>query len=426
MVAAPPLLYTDPKTGELRRRRWTLTVMEGADQGATLELDQSPVLIGAAPAAALVLSDDTVSRYHLELDVFAEGIRLRDLDSTNGTFVGQARIRDAFIESGETFRLGRTVVRADSVSEPAAPEIDTDPLGIPLGGVERIGEALAVSATARSLFEDLRKVAQSPSTVLLEGEPGSGKATAAILLHKMSPRKQHTWFAVRIEDGLPEEAQDELLFGANGGSDPTAEHLRIGAFERANGGTLFLEAVDRLHPIVQRRLLRAIESGEIQRSGDLRRRRIDVRLVAATSSPDASKTLDSRLLRRLAVVRMRVPPLRERTEDLTHLARKFLEDAGRAQEIGPRLALRLEADPWPGNLDQLKAAMGDLVLPAAWIAPKQIEPRPPLQGDLRRAFVADLLAGESGSVTRAAKKLQVAQRALFRYLTHEAVDVDAS
>lgn len=422
MPLAPPLLYTDPRTGELRRRRWSLRVVDGVDLDRACTIEQTPALIGAAPAATLVLTDDTVSRYHLELDVFAEGIRLRDLDSTNGTFVGATRIRDAFVEPGEVFRLGRTTIRAEALEEPAAPEIDTDPLGLPLGAVERIGKALAVSVTMRSLFEDLRKVARSSSTVLFEGEPGVGKATLARTLHDLSARKAAPFITVTLARGA-EVAEAELrCFGGPGEDGPA------GAYERATGGTLFLEHIDHLPTAVQRRLLRVIESGELGRPGDARRRRVDVRLVVSTSSPAATAQLEPRLLRRLAVVRLVVPPLRERTEDLGPLAATILGELGAHLTLtspGPRLLATLARLPWPGNVDELQRALGALTEVPAWLV--AAAERGETTGDrLRRAALEDLLARAEGDVSALAERLGVPTPALWGWAAREDVDVDAS
>ena len=418
MPAAPPLLFTDLKSGELRRRRWSLSVVDGVDTGASATIDSTPALIGAAPAATLVLTDDTVSRYHLELDIFAEGIRLRDLDSTNGTFVGPTRIRDAFVEAGDTFRLGRTTVRAIAIEEAAAPEIDTDPLGLPLGAIERIGSALAVSIPMRGLFEDLRKVARSPSSVLLEGDAGAGKATCARILHDLSPRKAAPYIRVTVKKGVETSDVERLFFGS-GEADGSAQ----GAYEQAAGGTLFIEHVDHVPQSVQRRILRAIESGEVPSKSDQRKRRIDVRWIAATSSPSARVTLEPRLLRRLAVVRLRVPSLEERTEDLAPLARAFLASKSNGSPplmVGPRLGAALANQMWPGNVDALEAALTTLVHADAWFEASE----PP--GALRHALIEDAIAMHAGSVTAAARMLGSTTRALFAFAARADVDVDAS
>ncbi|MCC7386833.1 MAG: sigma 54-dependent Fis family transcriptional regulator [Deltaproteobacteria bacterium] len=420
MADPAPLLYTDPRSGELRRRRWRLEVIDGIDQGLKCTLEHSPALIGAAPAAALVLNDDTASRYHLELDLFAEGIRLRDLDSTNGTFVGTTRIHDAFIEAGDVFRVGRSVIRAEASSEAAAPEIETDPRGIPLGGVERLGEAIAVSEAMRAVFEKLRTIARSPSPVLLSGEPGVGKATTAAIIHQLSPRKAQPFVALDIDAALTIDGAEDALFGR---ADPDQETRIEGAFDRSNGGTLLLGGVDHLRASTQRKLLGAIESGEILPSGEGRRRRVNVRLLTTLSSRDAADRIEPKLLHRLAVVRLTIPPLRERAEDLIPLARLFLGALDPSLRIGARLEARLRMESWPGNLAQLRRELEALASPGRWI-PNE-EPLSPLAVDLRRAFVADFVGLHQGNVGRAAGDLAVPKRALFGFLTRHKVELDA-
>jgi len=420
VASGEPFLFTDPRTGELRRRFWRLVVEDGADAGKTADIEQSPALVGAAPAAALVLTDDTVSRYHLEIDAFAEGVRVRDLDSTNGTFVGTTRIRDAFLEPTDVFRVGRTVVRVESSDEPAAPEIETDPAGIPLGGVERLGNAVAMSTAGRALFEDIRKVARSSSRVLFEGEAGVGKAAAARLLHDLSPRKAQPFITLSLPVGLDSEAADRLLFGtAEDGAPP-------GACERTGSGTLFIEAVDRLPFATQRRLLRVVESGEVQRHGDPRRRRMDARIISSSTSPTSMGAgLDPKLLRRLGVVRLAIPPLRARKEDIVPIAIELLRRRGVAPGVlGPRLRARLLADGWPENVDQLELGLLALPEPSRWIG---APPAPPgLEAELRRALVEDQILSTEGSVTRAALALGVEVKVLFRYLARERIDLDAA
>lgn len=427
-VPPPLLLYSEPETGELFRRRWMLAVVDGTDRGAVVEIHHSPVLIGAAPAAQLVITDDTVSRYHLEIDVFADGLRLRDLDSTNGTYVGDQRIRDAFIENGSEFRVGRTTIRPIAIDESAAPEIDTDPHGAPLGAIERLNQALGVAGVTRDLFRSVRRVATSISSVLLEGEPGTGKATLARILHASSSRRDHPFvaFAPRSEDDVAEI--EASLFGLagtrNGGGEP-----RQSLFELARGGTLFIEEIEELPATLHLPLLRTIESGEIQRPGEERRIRVNARLVASSAIELRTHAgFDPALYRRIATVHLRVPPLRARSEDIGPLAEHFLERAsGKKATLGKSVVALLRSHGWPGNLDQLRAAVESLRRP---LEPDD-EIEHSLRGDeaifeesLKSVFIADAVARHAGHVSKAATELATSPRELFRYLSRRDVDLD--
>jgi DNA-binding NtrC family response regulator len=423
----PLLLYSHPATGELLRRRWFLEVVDGADQGTVTEIDHSPALIGAAPASALLITDDTVSRYHAEVEPFAEGVRLRDLDSTNGTFLGEDRVRDAFLENNDEFRVGRTAVRVRAEDELAASEIDTDPRGVPPGAIERVGHAIAVSGVSRELLRLVRKIAPSSSAVLFEGNTGVGKATLARLLHDLSPRKALPFVSFAPRAMIDEQEARQKLFGRGAKG---AMSSRPSLFETAKGGTLFIEDIGYLQDNLQEGLLRAIESGEIQRDGDDRKIRIDVRFVASTSRDLWKESRFSRALaRRVAVVRLRVPSLAERREDVRALAEHFYQQIHRE---GPALGAHsfrvLEQSPLPGNLDQLRVLVASCGADDA-LGPTDENhwgiPHTQLLSDLKRAFVNDVLEQRKGHVGRAAQDLHMSQADLFRFCRQHEVDLDA-
>ncbi len=387
MPNAPLLLYTRPETGELMRRRWQVIVVDGDDRGASAELEETPALIGAAPASTLVLTDDTVSRYHAEVDVFAEGIRVRDLDSTNGTYLeGEARVREGFVENGGTFRVGRTTIRTIAIDESAASEIPTDPNLKAPGGVLEIGGAILASDPMFNLIDNLRRVATSTSAVLFRGERGSGKATMARILHSFSSRARAPFVAVTAAD----------LHG---------EDHRI--FLRAHRGSLFIEDIERLDPRVQAELRSVADRGEVRPVGDDKVLRVDVRLFSATTvDPKSDARLDPVLLRRLSVVELIVPPLRDRPEDALAIARHRL----RALDllVGSKVEAAIRTNAWPGNVDGLLAALA----------------HPLAGGPLTGPLLDDALAARAGDVSALAEALEISTRGLFGWLAAYDVDLE--
>jgi transcriptional regulator of acetoin/glycerol metabolism len=371
------------------RRRWTLIVVDGDDRGNQAEIEDAPALIGAAPAATLVLTDDTVSRYHAEIDVFADAIRIRDLDSTNGTFTeAGARVREALVENGGTFRVGQTVVRIVAIDEPAGSEIPTDPTLQAPGTVLEIGNALAASPSTFVLFDDIRRVAISTSSVLFRGERGSGRATLARVLYTLSPRARSPFFAVDAADLRPEDYHR--------------------AFLRAHRGTLLIEDVEKLQPEVQAALRHTLERGEVRPHGDDKTLRVDVRVLSSTSIDLAkSPTFDPVLLRRIGVVQLVVPPLSERIDDAIAISNRAL--APRGLRVGPRVTALLRLHRWTRHVEELEAMLKD----------------PLADGPLVGPLLDDTVAELEGDVSRAAEKLSVSTGALFRRLAHYDVDIDA-
>ncbi|MEQ9498761.1 MAG: sigma 54-interacting transcriptional regulator [Deltaproteobacteria bacterium] len=419
MPNAPLLLYTHPDSGELFSRRWRLFVVDGTDRGATADIDDTPALIGAAPASSLVLSDDTVSRYHAEIDVFAEGLRVRDLDSTNGTFAApesgeesDERIRDAFIENGGAFRVGRTTIRLIAVDEPAASEIETDPHMAPPGAVEHFGPLVGVSAATREIFRVVRKVAPSSSAVLLEGEVGTGKAHLAYELHRRSTRREQPYITLDLTTTPPDELSN-ALFGETNGNAP-----RLGLFERANHGTLFIEHIEELPPALQPRMRSVIERGELRRNGDKRTRRIDVRCLTSTTERLQKTSFDPGLYRRISVVRLKVPPLRARLDDAAAIVNHILKrDRNADLSIGPKTRGLLDTQRFDKNTKDVARLASRLVA----LEPMRLEG---FDGLFVAAFLQDVLAEERGRVSRAARLCGIKDREMFRLLNAYGIELD--
>jgi len=319
--------------------------------------------IGSSRQCDLVLSETTVSRTHVELELVAEGVAVRDLGSRNGTFYFGQRIEKVVLSIGTRIKVGGVSV---------AIEADGDALSNlpPFSGTSYSG-LLGSSMAMRRLFATLERLEGSLATVLVEGESGVGKELVAAALHQQS-RVARGPFVTLNCGALPREVLQSELFGHRKGAFTGAVEARQGAFESAHGGSLFLDEIGELPLDVQPALLRAIELGEVRAVGDDKPRKVRVRLIAATNRDVEAEVRAGRfrqdLFFRLAVIRLLVPPLRERREDIEPLALAFARDHGH-DALPSQVLESLKAGGYPGNVRELKnaveayAALG--VLPAA-------------------------------------------------------------
>jgi DNA-binding NtrC family response regulator len=354
----------DPDTRAIVRpreftfRRFRLTVTAGPDRGAEHVADTPEICIGTAEGNQLVLRDPTVSRHHCAITAADEGFRVRDLESTNGTSVAGVRVESAFLRSGMCLSLGETTVRFEGLDA----EVHE-----PLSDDERFGRLLGASAAMRRVFALLPRVAASEATVLLEGETGTGKGLLAEAIHQHSPRARGPLVVLDCS-AIPPSLIEAELFGHTKGAFTGAYAARPGVFEAAAGGTVFLDEIGELPLEMQPKLLRALEDRVVRRIGSVEPVRLDVRVIAATNRDLRQEvnrgTFRSDLFYRLHVVRIRIPPLRERREDIALLASHFYEQLARDPEAGPPAALidALCRQEWPGNVRELRSAMERAVL----------------------------------------------------------------
>ena len=221
---------------------------------------------------------------------------------------------------------------------------------------------LGTSPPMRELFRAIGRLAQAPVPVLVTGETGTGKELVARALHRESPRAGRPLVAINTA-AIPADLLESELFGHEAGAFTGAQRRRAGRFEQADGGTLFLDEIGDMPAALQTRLLRVLAEGEFFRVGGRELVRVDVRVIAATHQDLESLVEQGRfradLLHRLDVVRLRLPPLRERTGDIPGLAARFLEQAAARLGAPPRRVLpdaldRLVAHPWPGNVRELE------------------------------------------------------------------------
>jgi DNA-binding NtrC family response regulator len=308
-------------------------------------------VLGAGAGADVIIQNDTVSRAHVELALAPEGVTVRDLGSRNGTFYLGQRLEKMVLGLGSRLRLGAVEVAIDADTEGLAREPE-------LAG-EGYRGLLGVSPAMKRLFAVLSRLEGSLVGVLVEGESGSGKELIARAIHEGSAAAKGPLVVVNC-GAIARELVLSELFGHRRGAFTGAVADRTGAFEAASGGTLFLDEVGELPLDVQPALLRALESGEVQPLGTQETRRVKVRIVAATNRDLEAEVRAGRfredLYYRLAVVRLVVPPLRERREDVAVLAHHFAASMGLPRMPDDALA-RLCAQPFPGNVRELRNAV---------------------------------------------------------------------
>jgi DNA-binding NtrC family response regulator len=347
---------------ELRVPTFTVEVVKGPDEKATVRAEHGRIRVGTGEGVELRLSDKTVSRFHAELCASERGIVLRDLGSTNGTTIAGVGVTEVVLSSDAEIRFGGSKVRLRLGG--AREKIETSDrtsFGAMIGG----------SAAMRRIYAILERAAPTTAPVLVTGESGTGKELAARAVHDASPRRDEAFEVVDC-GGLPATLIESELFGHEKGAFTHATHDRPGAFERADGGTLFLDELGELPLDLQPKLLRALGEGEVRRLGSRQSRKVDVRIVAATNR-DLRREVNagnfrSDLFYRLAVIQCQLPPLRERLEDLSllvpALAKRIAADRGleRVIEVDDDLLSTLEAHHWPGNIRELRNHLEQLAI----------------------------------------------------------------
>lgn len=346
-------VFLDGGDQKLELRKYTLAVKSGPNAGLTIESRGRRVGIGSSPDNELSLDDSAVSRFHAAIEVDGKGYRLNDRDSKNGTYVQGLRIGEVYLEHATTFRVGDTDIEFRTTAE----EVE-----VRISGKERFGNLLGKSVGMREIFAMLDRVARTDATVLIEGESGTGKELVAEAIHMNSHRKGGPFVVVDCS-AIARDIIESELFGHVKGAFTGATGTRKGAFEAAEGGTLFLDELGELPLDLQPKLLRALEKREVKPVGGNDTIKINTRIVAATNRNLLQEVKEGNfredLYYRFAVIRVELPPLRERTEDIPLLVEHFLaqasEMAGRSDiDISYKTMEKLKRHKWPGNVRELK------------------------------------------------------------------------
>jgi len=336
-----------PATVNLRRCK--LVVIKGAQRGTEFVIAGDVIRVGKAPENDLVLADETVSRVHFEIVRDAKGYLVRDMKSTNGTFLDSAEVKEAYLRAGSVIKAGEVELKFSPFEE----RIEILP-----SEKEALGEMVGKSPAMREIFGLVEKIAPTDATVLIEGETGTGKDMIARTLHQLSPRADKPFIVVDCGAVAGTLIESEL-FGHEKGAFTGASSARQGAFELAAGGTIFLDELGELSLDLQPKLLRVLEQRELRRVGGTKTIKVDLRVVAATRKDLRSEVEKGKfredLYFRLNVVPITAPSLRERREDIPLLIDSMLKKlAPDGVTLTDSTRGALMAHDWPGNVRELR------------------------------------------------------------------------
>jgi DNA-binding NtrC family response regulator len=405
-------------------KRAALEIVSGPDAGKRHEFEDR-VRVGARQLADWVIQDPKVSGLHCEI-VAGTQITIRDLGSKNGTFLGKYRVVEAAVPPGEVITIGSTALRVVPLGDRA----------LPLPEDNHFHGIVGRSAVMRSLIEQIQALATTNANVLIQGETGTGKERVAEALHLSGLRAEGPLEIVDCAALLSTVAPSEL-FGHERGAFTGADTRSIGAFERANGGTIFLDEIGELPLDLQPTLLRGLESRTIRRVGGAKSIQIDIRVIAATNRDLAIEANRGRfredLYYRLSGVKLTVPPLRSRLDDIPLLAVHLLEEMG----VEPSTILTAEAlsalaqHDWPGNVRELRNTLQRAALTATAPAPESPEAlhreagEPDLTKSLpqfrqqvteqaERAYLSALFRECRGNISQVARRAGVDRMTIYR------------
>jgi len=426
-------VLVDERTESLRMKRFLLTIESPGETPRHRIFGRRLVTFGSSPDNDVVVDDPAVSRRHCEIRLEQPGYRLIDTDSKNGTFVGDLRVHDVFLRGVTSISLGATLIRFETTDE----EVE-----VLLSGRTRFGGLVGASSAMRELFATLERVSSGVATILIEGAPGTGKEQAAQAVHAHGPRKGGE-FVVFDCSSLSDEQVEPELFGDHEAGD----HEGAGALELAATGTLYLVDPADLSPELQAKLCRALEQGEYRRQGASQSFPLTARLITGSERSLLSAVergeFREDLYYQLAVVRVALPPLRERPDDVPLLVEHFLAEQGGGESGAEQLNVtyatmeRLKEHLWPGNVAELRnfiARAIALASPDAAAADSRfLRPeRPPVSDGEPERAVAALMGSGSDDVTlpfkdAKARLVEAFERAYWtRLLEHTSGNVSAA
>jgi two-component system response regulator GlrR len=421
-------------------------LVDGPAAGSVTIPERSPFLIGSDPQSDLGIDQPGVAPAHCELVNDARGILVRDL-SGEGVWLDGVRVLSGYARDGSRLAIGPRTVRILLGDGPAR-----------LGSDTRFGDLWGRSAVMQTVFATLQRAALTEATVLIEGDTGTGKEGAAHALHEASARRREPFVVVDC-GAIPESLIESELFGHEKGAFTGAVSRHFGAFEQAHGGTVFLDEVGELPLDLQPKLLRVLEQKTIRRVGSGERRSVDVRIVAATNRDLRAEVQAGRfrsdLYFRLSVLKVVLPPLRARTDDVPLVVEALLERIGATPAqmerfTSPAFLERVVAVSWPGNVRELRNYLERCVVMDAEVdfvegevAPPQtrssIPPAPSAStidvdptlsyedaragaiAEFERVYLRALLARHGGNVSQAAREAGIDRVYLHRLIRRHGI-----
>ncbi|HEY6556822.1 MAG TPA: sigma 54-interacting transcriptional regulator, partial [Polyangiaceae bacterium] len=425
-------------------RKVRVLVEKGPDQGRECFIVNQTLRVGTSSDNDLVLSDRFVSRRHCAIEPVSDGLRIRDEGARNAVLLDGIRIRDATVSGAVRLSLGDTVLLVEPQDAREEREQALE---------NRFGDLLGQSARMRELFVDLARIAASNVTLLIEGETGTGKELVAESVHANSPRASGPFVVFDCGAVAPQLAED-ALFGHERGAFTGAHTAEPGVFEQADGGTLFLDELGELPKELQPKLLRALESNTVQRLGSRKPVKVDVRVLAATNRNLEAEVARGNFRQDLYfrfTAHVRVPPLRDRMDDLPLLVGHFLareEPARELRDISQDVWAMFNAYHWPGNVRELSNVLRRIQITPGYVLPSSpgaadglnsspmaSESRPswprqnPVEGvvplrvarrqasdDFEREYLKSVLEKAAGSTTKAAALAEVSVQMVRRLL----------
>ena len=430
----------------LKLRKCRIQVSAGPDEGKSLVSDKERLRCGAHPTNDLVLAEDrTASRHHFEIINTERGWLLVDLNSTNGTFLDGRRIERAYLSAGAQIRAGSSTLTFAPIDE----EVTVEP--------DREGELCGLvgqSVQMRQVFALIKKIAPMDVSVIIGGETGTGKELVARAIHELSGRKKGPMVVLDC-GAIPPNLIESELFGHEKGSFTGAMMERPGAFERAHGGTIFLDELGELRFDLQPKLLRVLENREVRRVGGNDTLEVDCRVIAATNrdlpKEIAAGNFREDLFFRLSVINLQLPPLRQRREDIPLILKRALAEPETVarhgkKRISPEALSLLMAYAWPGNVRELMNVLSHVLAfsEGEEVLPEHLPPRvrgqeregplpfnehltfkdakEQLLENFEREYVTSVLTRCEGNLSRAARESGLHRKSIERLVKKYQLD----